>query len=149
MSTAEAEYVTLSACCAEVIWTRTQLLDYGFWYNMIPMYCDSKSEITISCNPVQHSRTKHINIRYHSIKEYVEKGTIELYFVGTEYQLADLFTKAFQEKDDIPLVSVYTTRNVLVQGMMIPDEFLTKEVCTTADFKEYETVFVGVDVPMN
>ncbi|GJT73003.1 retrovirus-related pol polyprotein from transposon TNT 1-94 [Tanacetum coccineum] len=50
--------------------------------------------IAISCNPVQHSRTKHINIRYHFIKEHVEKGTIELYFVGTEYQLADLFTKA-------------------------------------------------------
>ncbi|GKA16210.1 retrovirus-related pol polyprotein from transposon TNT 1-94 [Tanacetum coccineum] len=50
--------------------------------------------IALSCNPVQHSRTKHINIRYHFIKEHVEKGTVELYFVGTEYQLADLFTKA-------------------------------------------------------
>nr|GEU66142.1 hypothetical protein [Tanacetum cinerariifolium] len=58
------------------------------------MYCDSKSAIAISCNPVQHSRTKHINIRYHFVKEHVERGTIEHYFVGTEYQLADLFTKA-------------------------------------------------------
>ncbi|GKA01446.1 retrovirus-related pol polyprotein from transposon TNT 1-94 [Tanacetum coccineum] len=55
MSTAEAEYVSLSACCAQVIWMRTQLLDYGFKYNRIPMYCDSKSAIAISCNPVQHS----------------------------------------------------------------------------------------------
>ncbi|GKC27574.1 retrovirus-related pol polyprotein from transposon TNT 1-94, partial [Tanacetum coccineum] len=55
-------------------------------------------EIAISCNPVQHSRTKHINIRYHFIKEHVEKGTIELYFVGTEYQLADLFTKALPKE---------------------------------------------------
>ncbi|GJW42363.1 retrovirus-related pol polyprotein from transposon TNT 1-94 [Tanacetum coccineum] len=94
MSTAEAEYVSLSACCAQVIWMRTKLLDYGFWYNKIPMYCDSKSAIAISCNPVQHSCTKHINIRYHFIKKHVERGTIELYFVGTEYQLADLFTKA-------------------------------------------------------
>ncbi|GJY44395.1 copia protein [Tanacetum coccineum] len=93
MSTAEAEYVSFSACCAQVIWMRTQLLDYGFWYNKIPMYCDSKSAIVISCNLVQYSRTKHINIRYHFIKKHVEKGTIELYFVGTEYQLADLFTK--------------------------------------------------------
>nr|GEZ33653.1 hypothetical protein [Tanacetum cinerariifolium] len=52
-------------------------------------------------------------------------------------------------KDDIPLVSVYTTGNVLVQGMLILDEFLTEEICATDDFKEYETVFVGVDVPMN
>nr|GFA81222.1 retrotransposon protein, putative, unclassified [Tanacetum cinerariifolium] len=60
----------------------------------IPIYCDSKSAKAISCNPVQHSRTKHIAVRYHFIKEHVEKGTIELYFVKTDYQLADLFTKA-------------------------------------------------------
>nr|GEU31159.1 hypothetical protein [Tanacetum cinerariifolium] len=70
------------------------LTDYGFNYNKIPIYCDSKSAIAISCNPVQHSRTKHILVRYHFIKEHVEKGTIELYFVKTNYQLADLFTKA-------------------------------------------------------
>ncbi|GKA84067.1 retrovirus-related pol polyprotein from transposon TNT 1-94 [Tanacetum coccineum] len=94
MSTAEAKYVSLSACCAQVIWMRTQLPDYGYKYNKIPMYCDSKSAIAISCNPVQHSRTKHIDIRYHFIKEHVKNGTVELYFVGTEYKLADLFTKA-------------------------------------------------------
>nr|GEX16033.1 retrovirus-related Pol polyprotein from transposon TNT 1-94 [Tanacetum cinerariifolium] len=50
--------------------------------------------LAISCNPVQHSRTKHIAVRYHFIKEHVEKGTIELYFVKTDYQLANIFTKA-------------------------------------------------------
>nr|GEV36576.1 retrovirus-related Pol polyprotein from transposon TNT 1-94 [Tanacetum cinerariifolium] len=70
------------------------LTDYGFHFNKIPVYCDSKSAIAISCNPVQHSITKHIAFRYHFIKEHVEKGTIELYFVKTDYQLADLFTKA-------------------------------------------------------
>nr|GEV92786.1 hypothetical protein [Tanacetum cinerariifolium] len=70
------------------------LTDYGFHFNKIPIYCDSKSAIAISCNPVQHSRTKHIAVRYHFIKEHVEKGTIKLYFVKTDYQLADLFTKA-------------------------------------------------------
>nr|GEV22138.1 hypothetical protein [Tanacetum cinerariifolium] len=70
------------------------LTDYGFYFNKIPIYCDSKSAISISCNPVQHSRTKHIAARYHFIKEHVEKGTIELYFVKTDYQLADIFTKA-------------------------------------------------------
>ncbi|GKG33130.1 hypothetical protein Tco_0430640, partial [Tanacetum coccineum] len=53
--------------------------------------------IAISCNPVQHYRTKHIDVRYHFIKERVEKGIVELFFVGTEYQLADLFTKALSE----------------------------------------------------
>ncbi|GJV63423.1 hypothetical protein Tco_1474251 [Tanacetum coccineum] len=94
LSTAEAEYVSLSVCCAQVLWMRTQLTDYGFHFNKIPIYCDSKSAIAISCNPVQHSRTKHIAVRYHFIKEHVEMGTIELYFVKTDYQLADLFTKA-------------------------------------------------------
>nr|GEX03524.1 retrotransposon protein, putative, unclassified [Tanacetum cinerariifolium] len=94
LSTAEAEYVSLSACCAQVLWMRTQLTDYGFHFNKILIYCDLKSAIAISCNSVQHSRTKHITVRYHFIKEHVEKGTIELYFVKTNYQLADIFTKA-------------------------------------------------------
>nr|GFA89634.1 hypothetical protein [Tanacetum cinerariifolium] len=59
ISSAEAEYVTLSASCAQVMWMRTQLQDYGFNYNNIPLYCNSQSAIEISCNPVQHSRTKH------------------------------------------------------------------------------------------
>ncbi|GJW92963.1 putative ribonuclease H-like domain-containing protein [Tanacetum coccineum] len=98
MSTAEAEYVSLSACCAQVIWMRTQLLDYGYKYNHILMYCDSKSAIAISCNLVQHSKTKHIFIWYHFITEHLEKGTVEIYFVGTEYQLADLSTKALPKE---------------------------------------------------
>ncbi|GJZ61454.1 retrovirus-related pol polyprotein from transposon TNT 1-94 [Tanacetum coccineum] len=97
MSSAEAEYESLSSCCAQVIWLRTQLTDYGFHFDKIPMYCDSKAAITISCNPVQHSVSKHIDVRYHFIKEQVEKGIVELFFVGTEYQLADLFTKALSE----------------------------------------------------
>nr|GEV06071.1 retrotransposon protein, putative, unclassified [Tanacetum cinerariifolium] len=94
LSTAKAEYMSLFGCCAQVLWMQTQLTDYGFHFNKIPIYCDSKSTIAISCNPVQHSRTKHIAVRYHFIKKHVEKGTIELYFVKMDYQLADLFTKA-------------------------------------------------------
>ncbi|GJY21688.1 ribonuclease H-like domain-containing protein [Tanacetum coccineum] len=98
MSTTKAEYVSLSACCAQVVWMRTQLLDYGFRYNKIPMYCDSQSAIAISYNPIQHSCIIRINIRYHFIKEHVEKGIIKLYFVMTEYQLDDLFTKAIPKE---------------------------------------------------
>nr|GFA05762.1 hypothetical protein [Tanacetum cinerariifolium] len=94
MSSVEVEYASLYACCAQVLWMRTQLTDYGFHFDKIDMYCDSKAAIAISCNPVQHSRTKHIDVRYHFIKEKVEKGIVELFFVGTEYQLADLFTEA-------------------------------------------------------
>nr|GFA42137.1 retrovirus-related Pol polyprotein from transposon TNT 1-94 [Tanacetum cinerariifolium] len=72
MSFVEAEYVALSASCPQ-------------------------SAIAISCNSVQHSRTKHILTRYHFIKELVENGIIELYFMRTKYQLADMFTKALPE----------------------------------------------------
>nr|GEU71251.1 retrovirus-related Pol polyprotein from transposon TNT 1-94 [Tanacetum cinerariifolium] len=61
-------------------------------------YVSLSATIDISCNPVQHSHTKHVNVRYHFIKEKVEKGIVELFFVGTEYQLADLFTKALPEE---------------------------------------------------
>nr|GEW84069.1 hypothetical protein [Tanacetum cinerariifolium] len=81
-----------------VLCMRTQLRDYGFHFDKIPMYCDSKAAIAISCNPVQHSHTKHIDVRYHFIKEKVEKGIVELFFVGTEYQLADMFPKALLEE---------------------------------------------------
>ncbi|GJR89720.1 retrovirus-related pol polyprotein from transposon TNT 1-94 [Tanacetum coccineum] len=283
------------------------LLDYGFQYNMIPMYCDLQSAIVISCNPVQHSRIKRINIRssllsqvhvekvkivghilldhplsyaltaitnvpvvylqqfwrmvskvpdtedtikfmldtkeftytmdiirvtLHLLMETLENPfvvpvnieTIKAFMNRVGYQdVADkvsafytknlaqpwqimikvfnrfLTTRTFRHdqtkinilqlfhdvinrahvdyaallwwdfmnnvfqkkeaiqidedyysiKDDIPLVSVYTTGNVLVQGMLIPDAFLTEEIRVTDDFKEYETVFMNVDVPMN
>ncbi|GJT74223.1 hypothetical protein Tco_1040948 [Tanacetum coccineum] len=94
ISSMEAEYIALSGCCAQVLWMRSQLTDYGFGFNKIPMYCDNKSAIALCCNNVQHSRSKHIDIRFYFIKEHVENGVIELYFVNTEYQLADIFTKS-------------------------------------------------------
>ncbi|GJW28855.1 hypothetical protein Tco_0045730 [Tanacetum coccineum] len=74
MSSAEAEYVALSASCAQVMWMRTQLKDYDLNYNKIPLYCDSQSAIAISCNPVQHSRTSTSILRYLFIKEPVGKN---------------------------------------------------------------------------
>ncbi|GJZ05044.1 retrovirus-related pol polyprotein from transposon TNT 1-94 [Tanacetum coccineum] len=94
ISSTEAKYIALSGCCAQVLWMRSQLTDYGLGFNKILMYCDNKSAITLCCNNIQHSRSKHIDIRFHFIKGQVENGVVELYFVNTEYQLADIFTKA-------------------------------------------------------
>ncbi|GJW15733.1 retrovirus-related pol polyprotein from transposon TNT 1-94 [Tanacetum coccineum] len=66
---------------------------YGFQFNKILLYCDNKSAIALCCNNVQHSRAKHIDVRYHFIKEQVENGIVELYFVRTKYQLTDIFMK--------------------------------------------------------
>ncbi|GJV98583.1 hypothetical protein Tco_1553835 [Tanacetum coccineum] len=94
ISSTKAKYIALSGCCAQVFWLRSQLSDCGLGFNKIPMYCDNKSAIALCCNNVQHSRSKHIDIRFHFIKEQVENRVVELYFVNTEYQLADIFTKA-------------------------------------------------------
>nr|GFB58569.1 hypothetical protein [Tanacetum cinerariifolium] len=94
ISTTEAEYIAMSGCCAQILWMMSQLTDYGFAFNKIPLYCDNRSAIALYCNNVQYSRSKHINIRHHFIHEQVEKGMVELYFVTTDYQLADIFTKA-------------------------------------------------------
>ncbi|GKB01134.1 hypothetical protein Tco_0829178 [Tanacetum coccineum] len=81
ISSTEAEYIALSGCY------------YGFQFNKIHLYYDNKSAIALCYNNVQHSRAKHIDVRYHFIKEQVENGIVELYFVRTEYQLSDIFTK--------------------------------------------------------
>nr|GEV91944.1 hypothetical protein [Tanacetum cinerariifolium] len=77
-----------------ILWMRSQITDYGFDFNKIPLYCDNRSAIALCCNNVQHSRSKHIDIRHHFIREQVERGVVELYFVTTDYQLTDIFTKA-------------------------------------------------------
>nr|GEU69898.1 hypothetical protein [Tanacetum cinerariifolium] len=123
MSSAEAEYVALSASCAQVMWMRTQLQDYGLNYNNIPLYYDSQSTKAISCNPIQHSRTKHIHTRYHFIKEHVENDISELYFVRTEYQLDDVFTKALPENR-----FKYLVRRIGMRCLTPPElEVLAKE----------------------
>ncbi|GJW71213.1 retrovirus-related pol polyprotein from transposon TNT 1-94 [Tanacetum coccineum] len=98
ISSTEAEYIALSGCCAQILWMRSQLTYYGFQFNKIPLYCDDKSVIALCCNNVQHSRAKHIDVRYHFIKEQVENGIVELYFVRMEYQLPDIFTNRCNDK---------------------------------------------------
>ncbi|GJT27706.1 retrovirus-related pol polyprotein from transposon TNT 1-94 [Tanacetum coccineum] len=93
ISSIKAEYIALFGCCAQILWMRSQLTDYGFQFNKIPLYCNNKSVIALCCNNVQHFRAKHIDVRYHFIKEQAKNGIVELYFVRTEYQLPNIFTK--------------------------------------------------------
>ncbi|KAI3676809.1 hypothetical protein L1987_86422 [Smallanthus sonchifolius] len=96
-STAEAEYIAASSCCAQVIWIQNQMLDYGMTFMQTPIHIDNMSAISITNNPVQHSKTKHIDIRYHFIRDQAEKKRIVLSKVHTNEQYADLFTKPFDE----------------------------------------------------
>ncbi|GJU61876.1 retrovirus-related pol polyprotein from transposon TNT 1-94 [Tanacetum coccineum] len=94
----KVKYIAMSGCCAQILWMRSQLTDYGFAFNKILMYYDNRSAIALCCNNVQHSRSKHINIRHHFIRQQVEKGVVERYFVTTDYQLANIFTKALSRE---------------------------------------------------
>ena len=73
-------------------------MDYGIKLNHIPIKCDNTSAINLSKNPIQHSRTKHIDIRHHFLRDYVQNGDISLEFVDTNNQLADIFTKPLNEE---------------------------------------------------
>ncbi|GJU88705.1 retrovirus-related pol polyprotein from transposon TNT 1-94 [Tanacetum coccineum] len=96
-TSAEAKYVAAIGCCASILWMKSQLSDYVIHYKMVPIFYDNTSVIAISNNPVLHSRTKHVDIRYHFIRDHILKGDIELHFIPTEYQLADIFTKPLDE----------------------------------------------------
>ncbi|GKA52614.1 hypothetical protein Tco_0745929, partial [Tanacetum coccineum] len=97
MSSAEAEYAATAGCCANILWMKSQLNDYDIVYEKVPIFCDNTSAIVISNNPVLHSRTKHIDIRYHFMRDHILKGDIELHFILTQYQLVDIFTKPLDE----------------------------------------------------
>nr|GEY47678.1 hypothetical protein [Tanacetum cinerariifolium] len=101
ISSTEVEYISLSECCAQILWMRSQLTYYGFQFNKILLYRDNKSAIALCCNNVQHSRAKHIDVRYHFIKEQVDNGIVELYLseLNTNWLTSSL--NPCQEKDSI------------------------------------------------
>ncbi|KAJ9562511.1 hypothetical protein OSB04_007671 [Centaurea solstitialis] len=94
-STTEAEYIAASQCCSQVLWIQNQMQDYGLSFLQTPIYIDNNSAISIVNNPVKHSKTKHIEIKYHLIRDCNEKKLIQVLKVHTDDQYADLFTKAF------------------------------------------------------
>jgi hypothetical protein len=98
LSTAEAEDVAAGACCAQLLWMKQTLSDYGCKFSKIPLLCDNESAIKLANNPVQHYRTKHIDIRHHFLRDHKAKGDIALHHVSTERQLADIFTKPLDEQ---------------------------------------------------
>ena len=94
LSTAEAEYIAAAACCTQILWMKQNLQDLQVTYDEpIPILCDNTSAISISKNPVMHSKTKHIPIKYHFLREQVTEKHIKLEYIETKEQIADIFTK--------------------------------------------------------
>ncbi|GJS53487.1 putative ribonuclease H-like domain-containing protein [Tanacetum coccineum] len=94
-STTEAEYIAASHCCGQVLWIQNQMLDYGFNFMQTKIHVDNESAICVIKNPVYHSKTKHIEIRHHFIRDSYEKRLIEMVKIHTDHNVADLLTKAF------------------------------------------------------
>jgi hypothetical protein len=93
LSTTEAEYIVAGACCTEILYMKLTLLDYDVVLEKVPLLCGNESVAKIANNPVQHSRTKHIDICHHLLRDHVAKGDIVLEGVRSEDQLVDIFTK--------------------------------------------------------
>jgi hypothetical protein len=84
LSTAEAEYVVAGQCCAQILWMRQTLQDFGYNLSKVPLLCDNESAIRMADNPVEYSRTKHIDIWHHFLRDHQQKGDIEVYHINTE-----------------------------------------------------------------
>ena len=98
LSTAEAEYIATGHCCAKLLSMRQTLRDYGYKLSKVPLLCDNESAIRMADNPVEHSHTKHIDIRYHFLRDHQQKEDIEIAYISTHNQLVDIFTKPLDEK---------------------------------------------------
>ncbi|WVZ97245.1 hypothetical protein U9M48_042795 [Paspalum notatum var. saurae] len=96
LSTTEAEYIAAASCCSQLLWMKATLSDFGLSFGRIPLLVDSTSAISVAKNPVLHSRTKHIDVRFHFLRDHYEKGDIDLIHVATQNQLADILTKPLE-----------------------------------------------------
>ncbi|WVZ52875.1 hypothetical protein U9M48_003881 [Paspalum notatum var. saurae] len=95
-STTEAEYIAVASSCSQPLWMKATLSDFGLRFRKIPLLVDSTSAISVAKNPVLHSRTKHIDVRFHFLRDHYEKGDIDLVHIASENQLADIFTKPLE-----------------------------------------------------
>jgi hypothetical protein len=98
LSTPEAECIAAGHCCAQLLWMRKTLRDYGYNLCKVPLLCDNESAIRMADNPVEHNRTKCIDIWYHFLRDHQQKGDIKIAYVNTQNQLADIFIKPLDEK---------------------------------------------------
>ncbi|WVZ75765.1 hypothetical protein U9M48_023797 [Paspalum notatum var. saurae] len=122
LSTTEAEYVDATSCCSQLLWMKATLSDFGLRFGRIPLLVDSISAISVAKNPVLHSRTKHIDVRFHFLRDHYEKGDIDLVHVVTQNQLADIFTKPLEFgafvrlRGELGVLQVEGVDNTLIKG---------------------------------
>ena len=118
-STCEAEYISAASCCSQIIWIQQQLRDYGLHISTTPIYVDNTAAIAVTKNPVQHPKTKHIGVKYHFIRDCFEKKLIDVLQIQTDFQRADLFTKAFDRPRFEYLLKI---NGVKVKDEVVPEQ---------------------------
>ncbi|KAH9801648.1 hypothetical protein KPL71_001103 [Citrus sinensis] len=118
----EAEYIAAGSCCTQLLWMKQMLVDYGMVQDTLTVFCDNTSAINISKNPVQHSRTKHIDIHHQFIRDLEESKTVSLEYIDIEKQLADIFTKALDSKRFESLRKALDVCSILKFGQIPPKE---------------------------
>ncbi|WVZ58723.1 LOW QUALITY PROTEIN: hypothetical protein U9M48_008963 [Paspalum notatum var. saurae] len=122
LSTTEAEYIAAASCCSQLLWMKATISDFGLRFGKIPLLVDSTSAISVAKNSVLHSRTKHIDVRFHFLRDHYEKGVIDLVHVTSEYQLADIFTKPIEFgafvclRGELGVLQVEGVDNALIKG---------------------------------
>ncbi|WVZ81678.1 hypothetical protein U9M48_029030 [Paspalum notatum var. saurae] len=122
LSTTEAEYIAAASWCSQLLWMKATLSDFGLRFGKIPLLVDSTSAISIAKNPVLHSRTKHIDVRFHFLRDHYEKGDIDLVHVASENQLVDIFTKPLEFgafvrlRGELGVLQVEGVDNALIKG---------------------------------
>ncbi|WVZ58761.1 LOW QUALITY PROTEIN: hypothetical protein U9M48_008993 [Paspalum notatum var. saurae] len=119
LSTTEAEYIAAASCCSQLLSMKATLSDFGLRFGKIPLLVDSTSAISVAKNPVLHSRTKHIDVRFYFLRDHYEKGDIDLVHVASENQLADIFTKPLEFGAFVHLrgeLGVESVDNALIKG---------------------------------
>ncbi|GJX66721.1 putative ribonuclease H-like domain-containing protein [Tanacetum coccineum] len=119
-STTEVNYIAASQCCGQVLWIQNQLLDYGYNFMQTKIHVDNESAICVVKNPVYHSKTKHIEIRHHFIRDSYEKRLIEMVKIHTDNNVADLLTKAFDvSRINFLVASICVTHKKLGSSGMV------------------------------
>ncbi|WVZ90144.1 hypothetical protein U9M48_036472 [Paspalum notatum var. saurae] len=122
LSTTEAEYIATASCCSQLLWMKATLSDFGLRFGRISLLVDSTSAISVAKNPILHSRAKHIHVRFHFLRDHYEKGDIDLVYVVTQNQLADIFTKPLEFnafvrlRGELGLLQVEGVDNALIKG---------------------------------
>ncbi|GJR99492.1 putative ribonuclease H-like domain-containing protein [Tanacetum coccineum] len=135
-STTEAEYVAAASCCGQVLWIQNQMLDYGFNFMNTKIYIDNESTICIVKNPIYHSKTKHIAIRHHFIRDAYEKKLIQVLKIHTDDNVADLLTKAFDVSSSLGFIESLGRALDGTEALMSPKLFILWLTTVSTDSAE-------------